>query len=219
MPATYGMMAKIAIQCFLNQDYADRELVILDNNRPGETIESLVTDPRIVYVRTDRKSIGTLRNEGIALCTGEIIAHWDSDDWYANDRLSTQVRLLQESGKAMTGYHDILYFDMSPTAGHNQTFKYRFTTRTSEVNYSTGTSMMYLKSWAVAHPFQSLERGEDYYFQDDAQKAGQLVSEDGGKHLVARAHQGSLSPPMLGHTQFPAVPREEFPPQFFTDSA
>ena len=83
MPACYGRMAAVAIKCFQNQTYSNLELVVLDNNIEGETIQDLLPadDPRIVYVRCDKAPVGALRNQGTALATGEIICTWDCDDW------------------------------------------------------------------------------------------------------------------------------------------
>ena len=226
MPACYGALAATAIQCFLNQDYPNRELIVLDNNRDDQTIEQLCIDPRIKYFRVTRRDIGTLRNEGIRQSAGDIICHFDCDDWYSNDRISAQVRYLKESKRSVTGFANILYYQMEPDSTGG-TYKYYFNIREIRAgrfgvvpvsNYATGTSQMYTRAWWEKHPFQSLTRGEDYWFQDEAMKAGELHSVDGGKFVVARAHQGSLSPPMLGHAQFPAVDKSEFPQQFFTDT-
>jgi hypothetical protein len=126
----------------------------------------------------------------------------------------------------MVGYTNILYYQMAPDSTGG-TYKYYFDISTirggrfgvlTQSKYATGTSQMYLRDWWKKHPFQSLGRGEDYWAQDTANKAGQLHSVDGGHYVVARAHPGSLSPPMLGHAQFPQVPRADFPEQFFTDT-
>ena len=61
-------------------------------------------DDRIVYLRRDqRSSVGVKRNLACEHAEGELIAHFDDDDWYAPNRLSIQVAALRESGHASAG--------------------------------------------------------------------------------------------------------------------
>lgn len=60
-------------------------------------------DPRIRYFHgPERISIGSKRNQLIEKEKGNIIAHFDDDDYYAPNYISTMARLLNESG------HDLL---------------------------------------------------------------------------------------------------------------
>ena len=79
------------IQCFLDQNYRHRELIIVDDG--SEPIEDLVPrDPRIHYLRlSSRRSTGTKRNLGCELATGEYLMCWDDDDWFGPNRISCQV--------------------------------------------------------------------------------------------------------------------------------
>ena len=58
-------------------------------------------DERLRYIRLgQRASIGHKRNIAVEQGRGEIIAHWDDDDWYAENRISFQVQpLLQGNAK------------------------------------------------------------------------------------------------------------------------
>ena len=75
-----------AIRLFLTQDYPKKELVVLDDGE--DNIADLIPSrPQIRYVRLDcRHSIGAKRNIACEAARGEIIAHWDDDDWYAPNR-------------------------------------------------------------------------------------------------------------------------------------
>ena len=97
-----------AIKYFLRQDYGPRELVVLDDGR--NAISDLVpADPRIRYVRlTTAVPLGAKRNMGCELAAGQLIAHWEDDDWAAASRLSTQVRALL-SGTADACVIDSVY--------------------------------------------------------------------------------------------------------------
>src|ERR1051325_9116597 len=83
-----------AIRCFLQQDYVPCELVILDDGT--DPVADLVpADPRIRYRRVEAfASLGTKRNRCVEESRGELIAHWDDDDWHAPHRLQSQVQTL-----------------------------------------------------------------------------------------------------------------------------
>src|SRR3712207_2410530 len=75
-----------AIRYFDRQDYRNRELVIVDDGQ--SPIGDLVGGhPRVHYIRLDqRMRVGTKRNLACLQARGEVIAHWDDDDWYGPQR-------------------------------------------------------------------------------------------------------------------------------------
>ena len=104
-----------AIRYFLRQDYENRELIILDDG--SDPVSDLIpNDPRIRYIRMqERRTMGTKHNQGCILARGEIIAHWDDDDWFAERRLSYQVsELLKQPRMTLTGFSRVLFY--SPNA-------------------------------------------------------------------------------------------------------
>jgi glycosyltransferase involved in cell wall biosynthesis len=221
LPCGYGdNYVGLAIQCFLDQRYAGhRELVIVDNNDGdvefGVNVPAYM-DPELVtvkYVRSKRMPVGALRNLGIKHATGDVICIWDEDDFSSDDRVAGQVKRLQESGKAVTGWHNVLYFD-EETGG---TFKYSYSPGRSHEPYAMGASHCFLKSWWEKHPY--VEQGvEDKIFSDEAMRAGQLDSCDADQLYVARIHDNNVirKNRYLGrHKQWPAVERSTFPQSFF----
>ena len=83
------------IKCFLEQDYADRELVILDDadqydNQRGDGWE-------LVSVRRRFRSLGEKRNAAIAMTSSDAdaLAVWDDDDLYLPWALSASVAALE----------------------------------------------------------------------------------------------------------------------------
>jgi glycosyltransferase involved in cell wall biosynthesis len=217
MPACYSdRYVGLAIQCFFNQTHENRELVVLDNNRPGESIEHVVPDDRrITYVRCEPMTIGTLRNLGASHATGDVVVNWDCDDWSHPDRVAFQVGRLQSSGKAVTGFHNILFYNTADAG----TYKYSFSRGRVHPPYACGTSQCYTREWWSGHQYRDTSKGEDYYFQREAQYANQLDSCDAEHLCIARAHPDSTCPPQFGHSQFPSVPRGTFPEMFFSDCA
>lgn len=111
---TYNRERFIArsINCFLNQDYADKELVIIND---GNNIANLVPIlPNIRVLTLDKKTVlGEKRNIGIQLSSGDYIAMWDDDDWSASNRLSFQLEALQKDlNKTICGLSSVYYHDI-----------------------------------------------------------------------------------------------------------
>jgi hypothetical protein len=79
-----------AIRCFEAQVYEPKELV--------------------QYHNTGDRPIGALRNAANALATGEIMCHFDTDDWSHANRVSEQVALLQASGADCVGMNEMLFW-------------------------------------------------------------------------------------------------------------
>src|SRR5262245_38881356 len=78
-----------AIRYFARQDYARRELIVVDDGSDAAMPEERSGGPAIRYVRLDsRKTVGEKRNIACEAAQGEIILHWDDDDWQASWRIS-----------------------------------------------------------------------------------------------------------------------------------
>jgi glycosyltransferase involved in cell wall biosynthesis/GT2 family glycosyltransferase len=93
----------LALACFRGQTYPNRELIVVDDGK--DSIGELVRDePGVKYVRIARHlPIGAKRNLACAEARGDIVAHWDDDDWYSADRLERQVAPLVRGDADMTG--------------------------------------------------------------------------------------------------------------------
>jgi glycosyltransferase involved in cell wall biosynthesis len=104
-----------AIRHFQRQDYTERELIVVDDGT--DPVEDLAGgDPRIRYIRLDRRlTVGAKRNLACREARGEIIVHWDDDDWMADWRVSYQVKRLEESRAEICGLDRLWYWQ--PDAG------------------------------------------------------------------------------------------------------
>jgi predicted O-methyltransferase YrrM len=95
--------ARLALRYFLDQDYPNKELIVVDDgtNAIGDLFEGL---PNVTYLHLpDRATIGEKRNVACREARGELIAHWDDDDWYAPGRLSHQVGPIAAGEADVTG--------------------------------------------------------------------------------------------------------------------
>jgi len=96
-------MLESAINCFISQDYPNKELVIsapLGDLATKELLKKYSTDPvnDVLFIERDpEESLGNARNEAIYQCNGVYVCIWDDDDWHDQKRLSAQYESLQSS--------------------------------------------------------------------------------------------------------------------------
>jgi len=81
LTATYGRykVLREAVTCFVNQNYENKELIIL-NNHPVPILCNL---PQVsVYNEPGYPSLGDCRNRLLELANGKFVRTWDDDDLY-----------------------------------------------------------------------------------------------------------------------------------------
>lgn len=202
-----------AIDSFLSQDYqGGAELLVVDDG--SDNTEELVErkqfeshhDPMregslLRYIRFSG-NIGQKRNYACGLANGELIAHWDSDDYSLPGRLSEQVSRLVSFDKSVAGYHTMKFLDFRT----NERW-WKFSGRPRE---ALGTSLVYRRDFWQTHPFLNLQIGEDGLFVAAAHSEGQLTSVDAGNHMFASIHADNtssrfLNPPDWSRTEVPVV--------------
>jgi O-antigen biosynthesis protein len=171
-----------AIQCFREQTYPSRELLILADGVDVRDLVPASSQIRLIHIE-EGYTIGQKRNFGTGQARGEVIATWDDDDYSAPYRIEDQIVRLRSSGLAVTGYHSMRFTD-----GKNS---WRFE---RQRDFAIGTSLMYRKSWWIAHPFSHLQIGEDRDFRDVAIKENQLISVDAGELMLGTIHAGNTEP-------------------------
>jgi O-antigen biosynthesis protein len=98
-----------AIRCFRQQNYPNTKLLIIDDGE--DPVGDLVPQgERIRYVRLPYKTVlGQKRNRAAAEAKGEIIVHWDDDDWSAPWRLEYQVKELISAGADICGLDRVFF--------------------------------------------------------------------------------------------------------------
>lgn len=87
---TYGRSHRLreSLACFLNQDYPNRELVIV-NSFKKQVFSGEFPNVKIINLPDRPKSLGECRNIAVRESTGDIIVVWDDDDLFLPHYLSS----------------------------------------------------------------------------------------------------------------------------------
>jgi glycosyltransferase involved in cell wall biosynthesis len=173
------------LHLFLAQDYEDKELVIIDDGT--DPINDLIpkSHPNITYLREkpNRLSLGEKRNLGCEAARGDVILHWDDDDWYAPWRISYQVASLQHSDLDICGVNNMYFLDASRRSAWEYVCR-------GDVRWLGGASLCYKKSTWTRTPFVKIDVGEDARFVRCARYALVGALED-NRFLVVRVHSSN----------------------------
>jgi glycosyltransferase involved in cell wall biosynthesis len=168
-----------AIDCWRKQTYENRELIIVDDGE--DAIEDLIpNDKRIRYVfqKVRRNTTGKKRNFCNDLARGEIICHFDDDDWSSPDRIAFQVGMLNKSGLPVTGFSKLLFWDCVK--------KRALFYRAHIKGYVCGTSLCYPKEFWKGHQFKDKQVASDNDFVYPILK--QIAASSESRFMVARIH-------------------------------
>jgi ADP-heptose:LPS heptosyltransferase/SAM-dependent methyltransferase len=193
-----GFFAR-SIEYFLGQDYPHKELVILDDG--SDCVRDLVPDhPQIRYFRLDRRqTIGAKRNLACQYAAGDIILHWDDDDWMASWRISYQVSQLLERNLDVCGLDRLCYFQ--PSSQNGWEYIYPGGLRP----WVAGNTLCYRKVVWQQHRFPEIDVAEDarFVWQFPASRIGRL--ENSG-FIVGLIHPANVSPKVTGGPYWQARP-------------
>ncbi|MEJ2098345.1 MAG: glycosyltransferase family A protein [Desulfobacterales bacterium] len=97
-----GWIVQEAIDSVLNQDFADYELIVVDDGSTDDTPMILSGYGQAVTVlHQSNKGVSAARNHGIAAASGQLIAFLDSDDLWLPGKLSHQVKFFKDNPSAV----------------------------------------------------------------------------------------------------------------------
>jgi glycosyltransferase involved in cell wall biosynthesis len=175
-----------AVAQFLVQDYPHRELIVVDDGNDAVT-DLLPADRRIRLVRLDhRTTIGAKRNIACEAATGDVIVHWDDDDWIANWRLTYQVAALTEHSADVCGLSRLYFYDSQSRRA------WQYTYPPSANSWVAGGTLCYRKAVWQARPFPDVNDGEDTRWVWSLRDR-KVVALDDPTFYVARIHAGNTA--------------------------
>lgn len=190
MPSRAKWLAQ-AIQCFEAQSYGDAELIIVADD---DSAANLAEGNHRIQLLILPEVVGTKRNFACSHAAGDVIVHWDDDDFSAPDRIAFQVARLGQTNKAVTGFGSMKFTD-----GKNW-WLYE-----EGGLFGLGTSLCYLRSWWQDHRFEPLNIGQDEEFVSRAIRAGQMDAVPAGELMHATIHPGNTSPRTLSGDSWRAL--------------
>ena len=163
-----------AVRYFLSQDYPNKELVVLEDGTPS-LAGRLPDDPRIRYVATGAapRSIGAMRNEACRLAHGDIVAHWDDDDWYGPERLTRQVAAIRAGEADITALRGSLMLDLA--AWRFWRCRPDLHRRLFVRDVHGGTLVYRRRVWEEKAQFPDRSLAEDAVFLDQAVRQGRAA--------------------------------------------
>jgi len=176
---------ELSIQHFLNQDYRNVELIIVDDGI--DSVRKVLPDHhRLKYFYTKPfKSLGLKRNFACERAQGEIIMHWDDDDYYEHDWISKQIMFLEKSGADICGLNKIVFF--SPLVKRF----WNYENKDEERPWLSGATLAYWKSFWQDHPFIDINVGEDYdYIWNTGAK---IFAHDYSEGFIATLHNANTT--------------------------
>lgn len=201
-------LARLAVQCFLAQNLAAKELIVLDDSddwhlgwlpahRAGE-----VTVVRLPV----RMSRGQKWNLGMEYARAPVVALWADDDWQAPWRLSMQLAAMQAGRAEVCGMDRVWWHDLRT----GETWRYSYTADgQAGEGYVVGGTLMFRREFWQARPFvEDWDVSEDNLFIRGRVSRANAVNVGDESWYVAFEHgqnAAHVRPRDYGHAQFRAV--------------
>jgi len=154
---------RLAIECFDNQTYPNKELIIVNNASnqfAASELNIAATENIGIYDTPTEVHSGLARNYGIRAAKGQILAQFDADFWHHPERLQTQIAMMAENQSQVCMLANTLkYSFFSGNAGIHQNGK----------NVSLAT-MVFVRPKDVDYP--DWDKNEEYGILDRMIRCG-----------------------------------------------
>ena len=154
-----------AIKFFKQQDYPNKELIIIDDSPHQYKLPIDVPNIKYIYL-PKKKSIGYKRNMAVKHGKGTIFINWDDDDYHGCQRISYQVKPIISKKAHLTVLINPIYF--------NEANKYFYKHLKKDDNelwepngWMCGTIACLKSIWKIKQ-FKNISLAEDHYFIMDA---------------------------------------------------
>jgi glycosyltransferase involved in cell wall biosynthesis len=132
-----------------------KEVIVADDGYDDERL-NLKLPYSVLYYKVPRMTIGDKRNFLISKASGDYLAHFDTDDMYSRDYLSSSIFNLIKTGKGLSGSSDMLMMDTATKTTYKQ--------RCINIDMINEATMCYTKSYAETHKFSNTMSSEGISF-------------------------------------------------------
>jgi glycosyltransferase involved in cell wall biosynthesis len=155
---TYGRPVLLgeAVKCFIDQDYPNKELIIL-NDQDGVILymDDCPENIHIYNLKTRFGSLGEKRNYIKQLAAGEYFCVWDDDDLYTPFRIRESVEQFQQNP-----HFDIIKAKDAVLSVNNQNYKI--------ANNLFHSQAIVTKDYMMKTTYPHISTGEDRVFESGA---------------------------------------------------
>ena len=170
------------------------EVIVVDGGRrPLQLLRkaSIYTPDRVEILRVDpATSIGERRNLAVQAARGELIAHFDDDDFYHRDYLDLLLQWWDTHQPVdLGGASQFWHYDVFRKRG--------WKTNLWDTGHPYGATFLYRKElWARLGGFQPLQRGEDQEFFLAVERMGGVIAslQDPSLYVYLRHHRNVTAP-------------------------
>ena len=93
----YDQFVQSAIESVLNQTYPCIEVVVVDDHSTDSSInliEEYARDSRLTLIRSQGNGVSAARNQGLRLAKGDYVAFLDSDDFFVQGKIQSQLEVI-----------------------------------------------------------------------------------------------------------------------------
>ncbi len=157
----------IALRCYDEQTYPNRELIVVDDGSDYPVDETLIRKFGGRLLRTPAgTSIGAKLNTGIENARGPLCQKMDDDDWYSPRFLDVMIARRAEAmsdvcAPTLTFVMPFLFFELKP-----------WEIRRSVPYNAPGATLMFDRDDWRERPFRDLPQDEDVWFFRDHRRLG-----------------------------------------------
>jgi glycosyltransferase involved in cell wall biosynthesis len=205
---------------FQAQTWPNKELIVLDDSPEPSAFMTSLTDERVRYVHEkERMRVGLKRNRLAELASGELIAHFDDDDYYGPRYLEKMATYLETCEMVKlsgwfawsTTHRAFFYWDTASAAhvhflvNSNQNIQVYDVSKMTEderalwvqknlVGY--GFSYAYTRELWRDCPFPTMQHGEDRVFLQTVlqqnREVGMFADREGLALVIRHEHDSSV---------------------------
>jgi glycosyltransferase involved in cell wall biosynthesis len=172
---------------YQQQTYQDKEMIIILNKDSIDIdrwIKKARNYPNVqVYQLHEKAALGDCLNFGVMKSNYDIIAKFDDDDYYGPEYIASSMEAFKDKSVSIIGKSSCyIYFKNNKALIHVPGAENSFTDTVA------GATLMFRKEVFYYVRFEKVNRAEDYFFIDQAKKAGFTIYATSRNHFAVIRH-------------------------------